>query len=279
MRPILTTILLLLALPALAAEPKIQRDVPYAETKNERQTLDVYAPADGKEHPIIFWIHGGGWQHGDKAEADKKPQAIVDKGFVFVSTNYRLSPEVTVKEMAGDVAKAIRWTRDHAKDFGGDPSTMIVTGHSAGAQLAALVCTDEQYLKAEGLPLSLIKGCVPVDGDTYDVPLQIATVEKRRADSYLRTFGDPASQKDWSPITHVAKAKSIPPFLIIHVADHPETKAQSERMVKALEEAGVSAKTYPAADTDHVKLNADMGPPDDKATQAFWAFVDGILQK
>jgi acetyl esterase/lipase len=52
----------------LAAEPKIQRDIPYAEPKNERQTLDVYAPADAKNRPIVFWIHGGGWQAGDKTK-------------------------------------------------------------------------------------------------------------------------------------------------------------------------------------------------------------------
>ena len=58
---------------------------------------------------------------GDKADVQNKPQAFVDKGFVFVSTNYRLFPNVSIKTMAGDVAKAIRWTHDHATDFGGDP--------------------------------------------------------------------------------------------------------------------------------------------------------------
>src|SRR5262245_58017536 len=137
--------------------------------------------------------------------------------------------------MAGDVAKAIRWTRDHAREFGGDPDAVVVAGHSAGAQLAALVCTDDSYLKAEGLPLSLLKGCVPVDGDTYDVPMQIQAVEQRRADIYRRKFGDADSQKDLSPVTHVAKGKTIPPFLILHVADHPETKGQSQRLAKALD--------------------------------------------
>src|SRR5438270_218943 len=76
---------LLLAAPLLAAEPKAHRDLAYAETKNERQTLDVYAPAEGKGHPVVLWIHGGGWQAGDKADVQKKPQAFADKGFVFVS--------------------------------------------------------------------------------------------------------------------------------------------------------------------------------------------------
>jgi acetyl esterase/lipase len=56
---------------------------------------------------------------------------------------------------------------------------MLVMGHSAGAQLAALICIDDRYLKAEGLSLNFIKGCVPVDGDTCDVPAIIETVETR----------------------------------------------------------------------------------------------------
>ena len=264
---------------ALAAEPKVQRDLPYAEPKNERQTLDVYSSADGKGRPIVFWIHGGGWQRGDKTEVQTKPQAFVDKGFVFVSTNYRFVPHVTIQEMAGDVAKAIRWTHDHAKDFGGDPGTLFVMGHSAGAQLAVLVSTDETYLKKEGLSLANIKGCVPVDGDTYDVPLQIATVEQRRADSYRKKFGDEKSQLALSPVTHAAKDKHIPPFLILHVADHPETKLQSERLAKALSAVGVSAKAFPADGKDHTTINSELGQPDDKPTAALHEFLEGILKK
>ena len=219
-------------------------------------------------------------RRGDKKDVQKKPQAFVDKGFVFVSINYRLLPDnVTIKQMAGDVAKAIRWTHDHAKDYGGDPNTIFVMGHSAGAQLAALVCTDDRYLKAEKLSLSIIKGCVPVDGDTYDVPMQIQTVEQKRADGYRRKFGDADSQKDLSPVTHVAKGKNIPPFLILHVADHPETKAQSQRLAKALQEAGVSAKAYPAEGKTHDTINADLGLPDDKPTQEMFEFLDGVLKK
>ena len=67
------------------------------------------------------------------------------------------------------MTKALAWTHAHAAEYGGDPSRVFVMGHSAGAQLAALVCTDDRYLKAEKLTFAFIKGCVPVDGDTYDV--------------------------------------------------------------------------------------------------------------
>src|SRR5690242_20275264 len=93
---------------ATAAEPKAHRDLPYAEPKNDLQTLDVFAPAEGKHHPVVVWIHGGGWHSGDKKDVKTKPQAFTDKGFVFVSINYRLqvwndpqlSPGVTIKQIA-----------------------------------------------------------------------------------------------------------------------------------------------------------------------------------
>ena len=270
---------LLLATTAQAADPRVHRDIPYANTKNERQTLDLYAPAEGKGHPVVFWIHGGGWQAGKKTEVQAKPQAFVGRGFVFVSAGYRLLPEAKINEMAGDLAKALRWVHEHANEYGGDPDTIFVMGHSAGAQLAALICTDHRYLKAERLSPSILKGCVPVDGDTYDVPLQIATVVERTAAVYRQKFGDEEHQKDLSPVTHVARGKSIPPFLILHVAGHPETTKQSQRLVAALKEAGISATTYPAEGKDHGSINSDLGLPGDEATKALFEFLDGAQKK
>ena len=88
---------------ALAAEPKISRDIPYVEKGHERQVLDVYAPPDAKHLPVVFWIHGGGWQAGDKAEVQLKPQAFVDHGFVFVAMTYRLLPQVEMGEIIRDI--------------------------------------------------------------------------------------------------------------------------------------------------------------------------------
>lgn len=269
---------LLLCSPLWAVEPRVERDIPYVEPKNERQTLDVYAPPEGQNRPIVFWIHGGGWQQGDKTSVQVKPQAFVDRGYVFVATNYRFVPQVTIQQIAADVAKAMRWTHDHASQYGGDPNRLLVMGHSAGAQLAALLSTDDRYLRAEGLSLAMIRGCVPVDGDTYDVPLQIATVEQRRADIYKRKFGDEASQKDLSAVNHVTGGKNIPPFLILHVAEHPEVRMQSQKLAKSLQEAGIEATTYGAEGKNHTTINAELGLPDDKPTQELYKFLDKVLK-
>src|SRR5688572_3565713 len=165
---------------ALAQTPRVQRDIAYAEPKNERQLLDVYAPATGSNLPVVVWVHGGGWMRGSKNEVDQKPAAFVEKGFVFVPVNYRFIPNVTMDLIVRDVAKAAGWVHANIARHGGDPGRMFLMGHSAGAQLAALLCTDSRYLKAERVPWESIKGCVPVDGDTYDVPLQVATATARR---------------------------------------------------------------------------------------------------
>lgn len=266
----------------------VKRDIPYAEPALERQVLDVYSPQDAKKLPVVFWIHGGGWQAGDKSSVQLKPQAFVDKGFVFVSTNYRLLPHVDMESIIRDIAQSIHWVHDHVAEHGGDPKRILVMGHSAGAQLAALVCIDERYLKAEGLSLDIIKGCVPVDGDTYDVPAIIEVAETRwrvhglppAKFGHRAKFGnDPAKHRDFSAVTHVARGKGIPPFLILHVADHPDTSAQAQRLGNVLKEAGLPVTVFGARDTTHTKINADLGLPDDPATKALFEFVGEALKK
>jgi acetyl esterase/lipase len=265
--------ILVVGLPAVAGEMRVSRDVAYADPKHERQTLDVYSPEGAKGRPVVVWIHGGGWQAGDKKDVDHKPRAFVDRGYVLVSVNYRLLKDgVTIGRMAQDVAAALRWVHDRIAEHGGDPKAVCVTGHSAGAQLAALVCTDDRYLKRVNLDLSFVRACVPVDGDTYDVPRQIASVEERRAGIYRKKFGDEAGRRDLSAVSHAAKGKGIPAFLILHVAGHPETRAQSDRLAGVLRDAGVSASALPIEGKTHVTLNADLGQPDDKATAAMFEF-------
>lgn len=271
---------LALASTAFAAEPRIQRDIPYVQSKNERQILDVYSPAEGKSHPIIVWIHGGGWTKGNKSGVQQKPQAFTDKGFVFVSTNYRFVPSVTVKEMTGDIAKAIHWAHDHAQEFGGDPNSIFVMGHSAGAHLAALVCTDDRYLTAEGLSLAIIKGCVPVDVSVYDIPKRLKEGGSVSPETFKAVFGETdESHRDLSPAHHVAKGKDIPSFLILHVADRADTKAQSNWLADQLREARISAKVVAADGKTHGTINSDLGLPDDQPTKELFQFLDDLLRK
>jgi hypothetical protein len=107
---------LLFGVAVVAQEGK--REFRYVEDGHARHVLDVYAPADAKDLPVVFWIHGGGWQSGDKANVQEKPAWFMEQGFVFVSINHRLLPEVKMEELVGDVAKAFGWMQKHISKHG-----------------------------------------------------------------------------------------------------------------------------------------------------------------
>ncbi len=261
-------------------------NIPYVENGHNRQVLDVYSPPAAKNLPVMFWIHGGGWQVGDKSDVGLKPNVLTKRGFVFVSTNYRLLPEVEMSPLIEDVAKALGWVHRNISKHGGDPKQIFVGGHSAGAQLAAIVCTDERYLKKEGVSFDVLKGCVPVDGDTYDIPKIISTAEHRQTlyGGKMFTFGhrqkfgnDPERHVDFSAVTHVARGKGIPPFLLLYFPGNPDTRAQAKIFEATLKAAGVPVRSFGKRDSNHSALNNDLGKPEDSATEAFYHFLDPLV--
>jgi acetyl esterase/lipase len=266
----------------------VVKDVTFGDSSIERHKLDIYSPPNAKNLPVVFWIHGGGWQGGDKADVHNKPKGFCDKGFVFVSTNYRMLPDnVDMSIIIQDVAKGLGWVHKNIQNHGGDPQRIIVMGHSAGAQLAAIVCIDHRYIDAEGVPIRAIKGCVPVDGDTYDIPAMIATAEFRQTLHGLPLpdyghrvkFGnDPKKHIDYSAVTHVAKGKGIPPFFILFVAGHPDVTAQAKRLGNVLRAADISIADFGARETTHSRINMNLGNNDDEATIAVYQFLAGLIR-
>ena len=127
---------------------------------------------------------------------------------------------------------------------------------------------------------------MPVDGDTYDVPAIIETAETRRRVhgqpqpqfGHREKFGNTAEKhREYSAVTHVAKDKGIPPFLILHVADHPDTSAQAFRLGTVLKAAGVKTTVFGAKETNHSKLNDNLGVAGDPATKVLLEFVEACL--
>jgi arylformamidase len=265
-----------------AAAQQVARDVPYVPGGHARQVLDVYAPGGATNAPVVFWIHGGGWQTGHKGLVARKPQAFTDAGYVFVSINHRLLPEVEMRAIIEDVASAMKWVHDNIAGYGGDPSRVLVMGHSSGGQLAAITCTDHRYLARHGLSLSMIRGCVPVDADTFDIPAIIEMAETRArvhglpmpTYGHRQKFGnDEAKHRDFSAVTHVAPDKGIPPFLIVYVAEQPDNTAQARRFSAVLTDAGIPVTLVGARDTTHSRVNDAIGLADDPVTEAIFTFA------
>lgn len=256
---------------------EIKRDLSYSEDAHARKKLDIYIPLRAKKLPVVVWIHGGGWQTGDKSDVHIKPRFFNELGYIFVSVNYRLLPEVEMVAIVNDVAESIGWVHQNIATYGGDPGQLLIMGHSAGAQLAALVCTDYSYLEKQSVPVSAIKLCVPIDGDTYDIPAMIDTAEIRQKlhGLPLPDFGhrvkfgnSPEKHRHFSPVTHVSKGRPTPHFLIFYVSDHPDVTAQAFRFRNALQEAGGGVTCFAAHNTTHSRINSDLGRPDSDTTNA-----------
>jgi len=231
--------------------------------------------------PLIVYVHGGGWKRGskDNATGTFKPIHYPHGGYAFASINYRLVPEHTVEEQAADVAAAVAALRSRAATLGVDPDRIVLMGHSAGAHLVALVGTDPQYLTRAGVPLTAIRGVIPIDGAAYDVPAQMAQAGRFMAQTYAQAFGsDPARQRALSP-TFQAGGWNAPAFLLLHV-QRRDGVAQAEALGEALRKGGSAIEfgSYPGTGLQgHAEINRRLGDPDYPATAQVDAWLRGVL--
>lgn len=143
-----------MTLEALEREPiTFELDVPYAETDNPRQRLDLYRPQEPSEEalPVIVFFHGGGWYQGDKADGAARVMPFVSSGdYAAVSVGYRLSDEATWPAQLHDSKAAIRWIKANADEHGLDPDRLAVWGHGAGGHLALMLGMTGDEPKLEG---------------------------------------------------------------------------------------------------------------------------------
>jgi len=260
-------------------EGKVLKDIAYFEAEpgaegDQQRALDLYAPESGEGMPIVVWIHGGGWKHGDKRGVQEKPEFFNELGMILVSLNYRLHPDADYRGQAGDIAKGIRWVHDHAKEYGGRGDRIFLMGHSAGAHLAALVSTDERYLKEVGLDLKNLRGTILLDGAGYDIPKNVKLTFPRLRGTYTSVFGeDEEEQRKASPIAYVESGKGIPPFLILYVADRPGSRLQSNQFGEKLNEAGCKTEVIGAENKTHATINREIGLEGDVPTQEIVKFL------
>ncbi|REJ83681.1 MAG: alpha/beta hydrolase [Acidobacteria bacterium] len=255
----------------------VHEDLRYAEIEGvepERLSLDVYTLEGREEAPVVLFVHGGGWQRGDKKAVLNKPLALVPAGYVVVSTNTRMRPEVTVREMASDVARAVAWVHREIARFGGDGERIVLMGHSAGAHLVSVVGTNRRLLEEQGVSTELLRGVVPLDTGPYDVALQVERSRGQYGELMAAVFGDdPASWPEVSPRLLIGDGSGLPPFLVFHHEGRWDVGEQAGPFVEALRAAGVEADLVEAKGRSHVSLSTEMGLPDDEPTRVLLDFL------
>jgi len=186
---------------------RIQNDISYIDAKSkeesyakERCVLDLYYPEGQKDFKTIVWFHGGGLKAGKK----EIPLKLKYKGFAVAGINYRLHPKVKSPKYVEDAAAAVAWVIKNIDKFGGDPSKVYVSGHSAGGYLSCMLAMDKKYLNKHGLKPDSVAAYAPLSGHT----ITHFTVRKEMGLSKLDIhIGEMA------PIYHVRK--ETPKILLI----------------------------------------------------------------
>lgn len=237
------------AAPSAAAEVTVHDNVPYGQANGADLLLDVYEPAErtsqdaNRGRPAVILIHGGGWTSFDKSTMRGMANFLAREGFVGFSVDYRLFHDGENRWPAQlvDVQRAVRWVRANAGKYGIDPERIGAFGHSAGAQLAALLGMEDTLDNSDALLAnysSRVEAVVDVSG-----PTDFTTNRNSDGDAFLTTFlggdysKDAAAWREASPVFHVAKSDA--PFLIVHgTQDQNVPIAQAQELYGKLQALG-----------------------------------------
>ena len=192
---------------------KVGDGVAYAD--GPRKKLDVYAPKDltGKA-PVVFFIYGGGWNHGDRGDYQFVGNALASRGFVVVIADYRLYPEVKYPDFLEDNAQALKWVQDNIASVGGDTDRLFLAGHSAGAYNAVMLGLDKSFLRDNGVTMS-IKGIAALSGPYDFYPFEY--------DEVRNTFGSAPNPEGTQPVDLVTP--DAPPMFLAAGTHDPIVRA------------------------------------------------------
>ncbi|MGX1308761.1 arylformamidase [Amorphus suaedae] len=215
----------------------------YGDSPSER--LDVYA-GTGTGCPVHIHVHGGAWRSQSKDDGALLARSMVASGMQFVVPDFDLLPAVRMPRMVDQLARAVAFVHAHAEGFGGDPDKIILSGHSSGAHLAAVLATLDW--SAYGLPADVVKALVCISG-AYD--LEAVLVSARR--TYIELDSEEADRL--SAPRHAARIP-CPTWVLWGEHESPDFIRQGESFAAALEAAGRLAGARLVPGLNHFEMCA-----------------------
>lgn len=243
--------------------------VVYAPRQN--LALDLYLPSHAPFEtatgpaPVVVFLYGGNWRHGSREQYRFVGQRLAQLGALAIVADYRTFPRTTFPGFVEDAASAVAWARRHAADYGGDSQRLFVAGHSAGAQIAALIGTDARYLAQHGMKPRDLAGVIGLSGP-YDFEIT----------GYEDVFGPEAQWPLAQPVNAVDGDE--PPFLLVHgTGDRVVEAKDSQELADKLRSSGVRAELLWLPDAGHLAPLLAMYRPSRHAAamDAIQAFVGG----
>jgi acetyl esterase/lipase len=199
-------------------------------------------------HPVVMFLHGGGWVSGSKSQYRFVAEALVSRGYVVVVPGYRLHPQAEFPGFVEDAAQALAWVHRNAGERGGDPARIFLMGHSAGAHIGSLLAFDEHYVAALGGDSSWIRGFVGLAGPYDFLPLR---------EEYVKAVFNPSSYHASQTINFIDGAE--PPALLLHgLDDHVVWPSNSQSLALFIRGRGGRVEEHYYPGVTHGGIVASM---------------------
>jgi len=222
----------------------------FAYSSDPYQRLIVY-PADVGTGDVLVFFHGGGWTSGYKEWMAFMAPALQARGVTLVTPGYRLAPGHLFPVGVDDAADALAWVHAHAGEHGADARRVFVGGHSSGGHYAALLAATAEWRRARGLPVDLVRGCLPVSG-VYRFDAESGLTMRPR---FLGPVGEGDATTAASPLLRIDAAACAPFLLSWGSRDFPHLIVQGRQMLEALQRAGVAAEAFVFEGADHFEAS------------------------
>lgn len=258
---------------AFAPAGTVQRvpDLAYESDGADAHRLDLYLPTDREHAPLVVFVHGGAFLQGDRRDAAAVGEALAREGLATAVVSYRLFPDANAEGATQDVAMAAAWIIRHASGYGIQPHGIFLVGHSAGAQIAALIGTDGSYLARAGLSLPAVRGVFAVSG-AYDLrDLSGEPDSWQRVDGHI--YGETAQARARvSPSLHV-DAGSPPAEVACGTDDDPGSCPRALFFEQALRRAGIASRVIREVGADHAGMLRALIDPNDPLNKELLHFI------
>ncbi|MFB7142295.1 alpha/beta hydrolase [Gottfriedia sp. NPDC056225] len=217
--------------------------------QDDQIKIRVYTPEGEGPFPVFVYYHGGGWVIGDLETSDASCRMLANRtNRIVVSVDYRLAPEYKFPIPVEDSYTALKWVSEHANEFNGNASNLVVGGDSAGGNLAAVV---SQLSKDQNGPNILGQVLVyPVTALTYDTKSYFDFQEGYGLDRDLMIwFGnhyinseEDSRNKYVSPLSS-EDLSNLPSALII-TAENDVLRDEGNKYGQSLRDAGVNVEMH-----------------------------------
>ena len=216
-----------------------------------RQRLDVYKPRHAAKAPVLVFFYGGSWQRGSRDLYHFVGVSLAAQGIVTIVPDYSIFPPARFPTFVEDAARAVRFVRESAAQWGGDPTRLVLMGHSAGAYIAAMLSFDPQWVEQVGLNSQIdLAGFIGLAGPYDFLPIESRT---------LRTIFGGANRPETQPISFVT-GKEAPSLLITPWRDRLVSPENSRRMVEKIHVHGGVAEERTYRGVGHFTLIGAFAP-------------------